>query len=225
MAREFKTTEDVMAAGKEKKLITIRDGRITYEGTKGKKSYQFTDPEEPVRARVYVELIEKYKYPASRIDTEVYPPSRAPPYPADVVVYEDDEHEKVFIVVEVKADSSERNIEIAKREGLGNANLLNTKYLLLVCGEEELSYDVSSKPSLSSLEKYIISQIPPKYGKLPKYKFKKEREKSFFDLRYASLNELNNKFQRCHNEIWEGGKRDPAVSFDEMSKLMFSIDL
>ena len=86
----------------------------------------------------------------------------------------------------------------------------------------ELSYDVSSKPSLSSLEKHIISQIPQKYGKLPKYKFKKEREKSFFDLRYASLNELNNKFQRCHNEIWEGGKRDPAVSFDEMSKLMFS---
>lgn len=218
----YKTTEDVIATGKEKKLITIREGRITYEGTKAKKSYQFTDPEEPVRARVYVELIEKYKYPASRIDTEVYPPSRAPPYPADVVVYEDDEHEKVFIVVEVKADSSERNIEIAKREGLGNANLLNTKYLLLVCGEEELSYDVSNKPSLSSLEKYIISQIPPKYGKLPKYKFKKEREESFFDLRYASLNELNNKFQRCHNEIWEGGKRDPAVSFDEMSKLMFS---
>ena len=221
MAR-YKTTEDVIAAGKEKKLITIRDGRITYEGTKEKKTYQFTDPEEPVRARVYVELIEKYKYPANRIEMEVYPPSRAPPYPADVVVYEDDEHEKVFIVVEVKADSSERNIEIAKREGLGNANLLNTKYLLLVCGEEELSYDVSSKPSLSSLEKHIISQIPPKYGKLPKYKFKKEREKSFFDLRYASLNELNNKFQRCHNEIWEGGKRDPAVSFDEMSKLMFS---
>jgi len=218
----YKTTEDVIATGKEKKLITIREGRITYEGTKEKKTYQFTDPEEPVRARVYVELIEKYKYPANRIEMEVYPPSRAPPYPADVVVYEDDEHEKVFIVVEVKADSSERNIEIAKREGLGNANLLNTKYLLLVCGEEELSYDVSSKPSLSSLEKYIISQIPPKYGKLPKYKFKKEREKSFFDLRYASLNELNNKFQRCHNEIWEGGKRDPAVSFDEMSKLMFS---
>ncbi|NQE46184.1 Type-1 restriction enzyme MjaXIP specificity protein [ANME-1 cluster archaeon GoMg2] len=222
MAREFKTTEDVIAAGKEKKLITIRGGRITYEGTKEKKTYQFTDPEEPVRARVYVELIDKYKYPANRIEMEVYPPSRAPPYPADVVVYEDDEHEKVFIVVEAKADSSERNIEIAKREGLGNANLLNTKYLLLVCGEEELSYDVSSKPSLSSLEKHIISQIPPKYGKLPKYKFKKEREKSFFDLRYASLNELNNKFQRCHNEIWEGGKRDPAVSFDEMSKLMFS---
>ena len=69
MAREFKTTEDVIAAGKEKKLITIRDGRITYEGMKEKKTYQFTDPEEKVRARVYVELIEKYKYPAGRIFT------------------------------------------------------------------------------------------------------------------------------------------------------------
>jgi len=62
---------------------------------------------------------------------------------------------------------------------------LNAKYLLVVCGEEELAYDVSKKPSLKR-------------------------------------NELNSKFQRCHDEIWEGGKRDPAVSFDEMSKLMFA---
>jgi len=217
----YKTTEDVLAAGEEKKLITIRDGRITYEGTKGKKSYQFTDPEEPVRARVYVELIEKYKYPASRIDTEVYPPSRAPPYPADMVVYEDEEREKVFIVVETKATSLEREIETGKKEGLGNANLLSAKYLFVVCGEEEMAYEVKENPSLQTLESKRVPQIPVAYGKLPKYRYKNGGG-IFFDLREASLNELHKKFQRCHDEIWEGGKRDPAVSFDEMSKLMFA---
>lgn len=221
MPREYKPAEEVLTIGKEKSLVTIRDGRVTYEGTKEKKSYQFTDPEEQVRARVYVELIEKYKYPVERIDTEVYPPSRAPPYPADVVVYEDDEHEKVFIVVETKATSAESEIEKGKKEGLGNANLLGAKYLFVVCGEEEMAYDVKENPSLQTLESKRVPQIPIVYGKLPKYRYKKGGG-VFFDLKEASLNELHNKFQRCHDEIWEGGKRDPAVSFDEMSKLMFA---
>jgi type I restriction enzyme M protein len=71
MTREYKTTEDIIATGEEKGLITREAGRITYEGTKEKKTYQFTNPEEPVRARVYVELIDKYNYPANRIATEV----------------------------------------------------------------------------------------------------------------------------------------------------------
>jgi type I restriction enzyme M protein len=29
-------------------------------------------------------------------------------------------------------------------------------------------------------------------------------------------------FQKCHDVIWAGGKRDPATAFDEMSKLMFA---
>jgi type I restriction enzyme M protein len=158
MLKEYKPTGQILATGEEKGLITIQRGRITYEGTKEKKTYQFTDPEEQVRARVYVELIEKYKYPASRIDTEVYPPSRAPPYPADAVVYEDDEHERVFIVVETKATSSESEIETGKKEGLGNANLLGAKYLFVVCGEEEMAYEVKENPSLQTLE--AVQQLP-----------------------------------------------------------------
>jgi len=42
------------------------------------------------------------------------------------------------------------------------------------------------------------------------------------DLRIASFDELIKKFQRCHNEIWEGGKRDPATAFDEFSKLLMA---
>jgi len=219
MGKEYKTTEEILTTGEEKGFIGIKDGKIEYKAS-GKK-YKFPAPEEKVRARVYVELIEKYKYPKKRIDTEIYPPRREPKLPADIVVYEDDENDKVFIVVETKATSSKNDVEVGIREGLGNANLLNSKYLFVVCGEEEMAYEVKNRPMLKNLEKYRISQIPIAYGELPKYRYKKGGGE-FFDLNKANFNELKNRFQHCHNEIWEGGKRDPAESFDEMSKLMFS---
>jgi len=211
--------EDLLATGESKGYIGIsRDrGRITYASTG--KSYSFKDPEEPVRAQVYVELIEKYKYSPDRIDTEIQPPRREPKLPADLVVYEK-AWNKCFICVEVKAEETDKKIEEAKREGLGNATLLDAQYLLLVCGSERLAYDVYKKPPLEGLENYRIADIPVAYGKEPEFKYKKGD--SQWDLRKVSFNELEQKFQLCHDRIWEGGKRDPAIAFDEMSKLMFT---
>lgn len=42
------------------------------------------------------------------------------------------------------------------------------------------------------------------------------------DLKTASFDELIKRFQECHDEIWEGGKRDPAEAFDEFSKLLMA---
>jgi len=42
------------------------------------------------------------------------------------------------------------------------------------------------------------------------------------DLRKANFDELNRIFQRCHDVIWEGGKRDPATSFDEFTKILIA---
>lgn len=42
------------------------------------------------------------------------------------------------------------------------------------------------------------------------------------DLRAVSFEVLLRRFQRCHDAIWEGGKRDPATSFDEFSKLLMT---
>lgn len=212
--------ERLISEGLRENLFKIENGRITY--TVQKKSYDFNDPEEPVRATTYVKLVNKYGYRPERIDFEVYSPRREPKLPADIVVFEDEEHEKAFIVVECKADSSEGSIQVAKQEGLGNANLLNAQYLLLVCGEEELAYNVKEHPSSwIALEKFRISQIPIKYRQPPKYRYKKGGD-IFFELRRVDLNELKIKFRRCHDAIWEGGKRDPAEAFSEMSKLMFT---
>ena len=214
-----KPEEVLLDIGQSKGYITIirEQGRITYNATG--KSYSFKDPEETIRAQVYLELIEKYKYPANRIDTEIEPPRREPKLPADIVVYEKLRN-KCFIAVEAKAEETEKKIEEAKREGLGNATLLDAQYLLLACGSLRLAYDIYEKPPLEELEKYRIADIPVAYGKEPEFKYKKGDLE--WDLKATNFNELQQKFQLCHDEIWEGGKRDPAIAFDEMSKLMFA---
>ena len=204
--------------GERKGYISISkdSNRITYIASG--KSRSFTNPEEKIRAMAYIELIEKYKYNPKRINQEISPPRREPKLPSDLVVYEK-ERDKVFIVVETKAEETDKKIEEAKREGLGNANLHNARYLWIVCGTEKFAYDIYEKPPLDELEKYRISNIPVAYGKEPKFMYKKGDQE--WDLNPISFNELGRKFQLCHDEIWEGGKRDPAVAFDEMSKLMF----
>jgi type I restriction enzyme M protein len=212
------STQYLLKVGEEKGLIKIRESRIAYPYAG--KEYDFTNPEEKIRAKTYLSLILNYKYPADRIKLEVQPPRRVPKLPADIVVYEDDELERAYIVVETKATAQE--VEVAKREGLGNANLFLASFLFIVCGEEvEIAYDLRARPSLESLDNYKISAIPSFYGKIPQYRFKKGGG-AFLELNKADLNLLVNRFQKCHDAIWEGGKRDPAEAFDEMSKLMFA---
>lgn len=209
------TKPEIIKEGQEKGYITIKENRIYYNASG--KSYNFNDPEEKVRAHVYLELINKYKYLDKKIEPEVYPPRRIPKLPADLVVYYKDKN-KCFIVVETKAN--ERKLQEAKREGLGNATLLDGKYLWIVCGNERVAYDVQDKPSLKELDKYRITDIPAAYGEKPEFKYKKGDTE--WELRKASFDELKNKFQRCHDAIWQGGKLDPAQAFDEMSKLLFT---
>jgi len=209
--------DEIIEEGIKKEIIKIKDDKVIYPNGK---SYNFKDPEEKVRARVIIELVVKYLYPIQRLDTEVYPPRREPKLPADIVVYEDDDKEHAFIVVETKAESTEAKINEALREGLGNSNLLNAKFLYCVCGTEELIFDVKTKPALSKLFKSRIQTIPIKYGKIPEYKYKRGDPK--WDLQKVNFSELSRIFQRCHNIIWAGGKRDPSVAFDEMSKLIFT---
>jgi len=209
--------DEIIEEGIEKGIIKIEDGKVIYPNGK---SYNFKDPEEKVRARVFIELVVKYLYPVQRLDTEVYPPRREPKLPSDIVVYEDDDKEKAFIVVETKAESTEEKINEALREGLGNSNLLNAKFLYCVCGTEELIFDLKTKPSLSKLSDFRIQTVPINYEEIQKYKYKRGDPK--WDLQKVNFNELSRIFQRCHDIIWAGGKRDPSVAFDEMSKLIFT---
>jgi len=216
----FDALQHLIALGEKNKLLSIKDGRITY--LKTGKSYNFQDPEEIVRASFYVKLIDKYKYPENRIDLEVVVPRRTPSDSADIVIYEDDARKRPYIVVECKKEGIPQSaISQAIEQAFGNANSLRAPYAMMVAGSIEVAFDVAGFDP-QEREKNIISDIPIRYGKIVKFKFKKADPE--WDLKPANLYELQSRLQQCHDIIWQGGKMNPAEAFDEMSKLMFCKD-
>jgi type I restriction enzyme M protein len=222
MVAEYKDLKEsvvgeVIEIGEKDGLFKVSGKKIEYLTVK--KSYNFTDPEEQVRVSFYYELIKKYQYPKELIDLEVIVPRREPTDKADIVVYEDDERKKPYIVVECKKDGiSQAEIKQAIEQAFGNANSLRSKYTILVAGNVRIAFDVANFPP-EEREKNIIADIPIRYGKVIKFKYKKGDP--HWDLRDVTRDELLAKFQQCHDTLWEGGKRNPAEAFDEMSKLMY----
>lgn len=209
--------KEIIDIGEKEGLFRVNEKKVEY--TAIKKSYNFNDPEEKVRISFYLELIKKYQYPKERIDLEVIVPRREPSDKADIVVYEDDEKKKPYIVVECKKDGiSQAEIKQAIEQTFGNANSLRAKYTILVAGNVRIAFDVANFSS-AEREKNIIADIPVRYGKVVKFKYLKGDAQ--WDLKDVTRDELLAKFQQCHDTLWEGGKRNPAEAFDEMSKLMY----
>ena len=55
-------------------IIQIENDRIKY--LIQNKEYDYSDPEEKVRASVYLDYVRTYKYPPKRIDFEIYAEGR-----------------------------------------------------------------------------------------------------------------------------------------------------
>ena len=100
---------DFIQIGKQKGYIEILDEGTMIRYVVPGKRYKFTDPEEQVRARYYVELIERYQYPETRMDLEVTVPRRTPSDSADLVIFRDDDHKAPYIVIECKKDGAARH--------------------------------------------------------------------------------------------------------------------
>ncbi|OWP54010.1 type I restriction-modification system, M subunit [Candidatus Micrarchaeum sp.] len=204
--------------GNGKEIITLsnEDARITYH-CKRDYTTSFKNPEEKVRASYFCELVLDYDYPAKNIDIEVTVPRRTPEDRADIVVYEDDGSE--YLVIECKRDGiTDAEFKQAIEQAFGNANSLRAKFASVVAGITKTAFDVAGfKPS--EREKNVISDIPKKYGKTPKYKFiKGEADK---ELKVVSREELIRALEKSHDTIWQGGKLAPTTAFDEVSKLLF----
>ena len=206
--------------GIAKKILSLSsdESKITYNCSRHY-TENFKDPEEKVRASYFVELILDFQYPAEKIDIEVIVPRRTPEDRADIVVYEDDELKKPFIVVECKRDGiTDAEFKQAIEQAFGNANSLRSTYAVVVAGTTITRFDVSGfKPN--EREKNVISNIPIKYGKAPKYTYVKSDKEN--DLKIVSRDELMKALQKSHDTIWQGGKLAPTTAFDEVSKLLF----
>jgi len=190
--------------------------RITYH-CKRDHSTSFKNPEETIRASYFVELFLDYLYPKENIDIEVTVPRRTPADRADIVVYDNKGVE--FLVIECKKDGiTDAEFKQAIEQAFGNANSLRARYASVIAGNTRTAFDVAGfKPS--ERDKNVIADIPKKYGKAPKYKFKKGASQN--DLNIVSREELIKALEKCHDTVWQGGKLAPTTAFDEVSKLLF----
>ena len=222
MTNKYEPPNEVIETGEEEGLFRVKDNKIEYIAQQ--KSYKISNPEEGVRAAFYLELIKKYQYPKERIDFEVSVKGEKRPA-ADVVVFEDGERKKPYIVIECKKDGiSQAEIKQAIEEGIPNAHYLKAKYAIVVAGNVRIAFDIAKFPP-QEREKNVIADIPVRYGKVVKYVYKKggpkDKDDPSKELKDVNRDELLKKFQQCHDALWEGGKRNPAEAFDEMSKLMY----
>jgi type I restriction enzyme M protein len=167
-----------------------------------------------------VELVENYGYTLSHIDIEVTVPRRTPEDRADIVVYRDTALTNPFIVVETKRGGlTNADRAQAIEQGFGNTNSLRCHFLFVVAGDEEWAFNVAAFAPQERIRNRIPS-IPRQYGAAPEYRYK--RGGGEWELHTIDLAALNTAFQRCHDSIWQGGRLNPAQSFDEISKLLFT---
>jgi len=218
--KEESLFENNTQRGIEKEYIFLSEdrGKITYHGSRDYTT-TFKNPEETVRASYFAELVLDYKYPAKRIDFEVTIPRRTPEDRADIVVYEDDELKKPYLVIECKKDGiTDAEFKQAIEQVFGNANSLRAKFATVIAGTTRTAFNVADfKPS--EREKNVIADIPKKYGKAPKYRFIKGD--SVNDIKAISKEELIRALEKSHDTVWQGGRLAPTTAFDEVSKLLF----
>lgn len=87
----------------QRNLMEIHGDRVSYN-IHQKKSYNWSDPEEWVRARTIAFLVLEKAYVPQSIRTEVTVPRRTPEDFADIVVYEDERCQIPYLVVENKRE-------------------------------------------------------------------------------------------------------------------------
>ena len=121
----------------------------------------------------------------------------------DLLVYKDKKCQEPFIVVECKKGGiSDAELEEAVEQAYRYANSKGACYIMVKAGNAVLCFYVKSYKR-GKRKKNIISDIPIRYGKPPKYKYSKQKGK---DLKIGSREELMKAFQKCHHTIWQGGK-------------------
>lgn len=206
----------------QRNLIEIHGDRIIYN-IHQKKSYNWNDPEEWVRARTIAYLVLEKSYVPQCLRTEVAVPRRTPEDFADVVVYEDERCQIPYLVVENKKERlSDRDKRQAIEQLFGNANSLRVPLALFDSWGESIFFDVANYPSTERNNniKGTRDIVPVQYGNVPEYTFIAGPGNN--DIRPVNAKQLESKVKRAHSIIWAGGKRDPLLAFDEWSKLMLA---
>ena len=182
-------------------------------------SERWSDPEEKVRAELWAELIYKYEYSPERIGFEVNVPRRTPNDFADLVIFKDDDLKLPYMVFECKRpDTSDAAFNQAIEQATGNRASLGAEYCGAVAGLTRRLLRFDQYPP-GERDRNHLTDIPTLYGSPPSWRFLKgERGR---DLAAVSREDLRSSIRKCHQTLWEGGRRSPIVAFGEFCKLVF----
>jgi len=213
------TFEKILKDGERKGYFRVLNDGAKIEYLPSGHKENLSDPEEKVRAEYYFDLLEKYHYPAKRVELETEMPTRVPRFFADIVIYEDDAKKKPYIVVECKKDGiSDAEFEQATKQAIGNARVLHAPFAICVAGNTRRAMETAEWNDKEP-EKATITDIPISYGKIEEYRFKKGDPD--WDLKTLDKSELKRALEKSQNTLWAGGKRNPTVAFDELCKIIF----
>lgn len=190
------------------------------------KKYRYSDPEEKVRAEIYLQIIYDYGYKPGRLDVELTVPRRTPSDQADIVVFADDDKKKPYIVVECKKTTvSEAEFVQAIEQGFGNSVSLGAEWVWVTSGIKSKYYRVDKEKPLERVTN--IEATIPMFGKTTTNKAKyyyggvDEDGNDAFDIEKVEQDTLTKIFGQAHQALWAGGKRNPSEAFDELDKLIF----
>ena len=200
---------EITGEGRNQRIRYIAAGR----------SERWSDPEEKVRAELWADLIYRYGYPPERIGFEVNVPRRTPNDFADLVIYADDERKSPFMVFECKRpDVSDAAFDQSIEQACGNRASLGAKYCGAVAGLTRRLLDFDRYPP-GERDRNHLTDIPVRYGSPPSWRFLKGDKSR--DLSAVSREELRAAIRKCHQTLWEGGRRSAIAAFGEFCKLVF----
>ncbi|MDR3158948.1 MAG: N-6 DNA methylase [Zoogloeaceae bacterium] len=185
-------------------------------------SERWSDPEEKIRAAFWAELIYKYGYLPERIAFEVIVPRRTPSDKADLVIYgeQDEEHKSPWLVIECKrADISDAEFAQAIEQACGNRASLGANYCGVVAGMTRRFLRFDKKFPPGERERNLMTDVPRRYGRPPEWRFYKNSPGR--DLSAVPREELRAAIRKCHQTLWEGGRRSPIAAFGEFCKIVF----
>lgn len=234
MVKEYKPSEEeIIKLGEKKGLLRIRDGKITYKpSSPDAKSDNYEDPEEKVRAALYIELVTKYKYDPKEIEKpdkyiKIGHPDKKTDVKIDLLVNKNGKH---FMMFELKdPDKYESDMESSIKTQLFNVapvldpKAKNLKYLIYYTRylEEEklkekiITIDYTKYKTYEDWEEAgrpNLMLIPKEYGIVRKPVFIK---KGHPDLRIdVKKDELERIRWNLHNILWGGGKYQNELFFN-----------
>ena len=207
--------------------VDQQNGYIFYtKSANRKQKLTQKDPEEIVRAEMYYDLVNIYKYDPEAIGVEITVKDGSGSKYVDLVVYDKkitlpDGRRQVFMILECKKlDTSDQEFQEAILQASSYANKERAKYAVATNG---VRMEVAKAVDVRDYENLLVDQvasIPIDYGEPLKWKFKKGDKQN--DLVKKSKSDLISVFKKCNQILWDSGQLNPLEAFDEMSKIIYA---